>query len=109
MWDSVEASRYTTALLRRYARAGLLTKDDPALLAEKVVTAVERNARHVRTPRRAIMLNVLSESPRRMTELLLTRVRFASGTSTSPTHIRRSLVKRRVVRGGGGVGVRRST
>jgi short-subunit dehydrogenase len=74
MWDRVEASPYTTALLRRYARAGLLTKDDPAELADKVVTAVERNARHVRTPRRALMLNALSEAPRRMTELLLTRV-----------------------------------
>jgi len=76
MWDSVEESPYTTALLRRYARAGLLTKDDPALLADKVVSAVERNARHVRTPRRAVVLNMLSEAPRRMTELLLTRVRF---------------------------------
>src|SRR4029079_17413914 len=74
MWDSVEASPYTTALLRRYARAGLLTKDDPAVLADKVVSAVERNARHVRTPRRALLLNTLSEAPRRMTELLLTRV-----------------------------------
>ena len=76
LWDSVEASPYTAALLRRYARAGLLTKDDPAVLADKVVRAVERDARHVRTPRRALMLNVLSESPRRMTELLLTRVPF---------------------------------
>ncbi len=76
MWDTIEASPYTTALLRRYARAGLLTKDDPAVLAEKVVSAVERDARHVRTPRRALMLNMLSEAPRRMTELLLTRVPF---------------------------------
>ena len=74
LWDRVEASPYTTALLRRYARAGLLTKDDPGELADKVVEAVERNARHVRTPRRAVMLNMLSEAPRRMTELLLTRV-----------------------------------
>ena len=76
MWDSIEASPYTAALLRRYARAGLLTKDDPAVLAGKVVSAIERDARHVRTPRRAVMLNLLSEAPRRMTELLLTRVPF---------------------------------
>jgi short-subunit dehydrogenase len=83
MWDRVEASPLTTALLRRYARAGLLTKDDPAKLAEQVVSAVVRNTRHVRTPRRAVLLNVLSEAPRRMTELLLTGVTFDPMPSAS--------------------------
>jgi uncharacterized protein len=91
MWDRVEASPFTTALLRRYARAGLLTKDDPAVLADKIAAAVERDARHVRTPRRAVMLNLLSEAPRRMTELLLTGVPFRVDSPTptapvSPTH-----------------------
>jgi uncharacterized protein len=81
MWDRVEASPFTTALLRRYARAGLLTKDDPALLAEKIASAVERDARHVRTPRRAVALNLLSEAPRRMTEVLLTGVPFRAEPS----------------------------
>lgn len=76
MWERIEASPYTTALLRRYARAGLLTKDDPVVLADRVVSAIERDERHVRSPRRAVMLNLLSEAPRRMTELLLTRVSF---------------------------------
>jgi short-subunit dehydrogenase len=76
MWDRVAASPFTTALLRRYARAGLLTKDDPDVLADKIASAVERDVRHVRTPRRAVLLNLLSEAPRRMTELLLTRVSF---------------------------------
>jgi short-subunit dehydrogenase len=78
MWDRVEASPFTTALLRRYARAGLLTKDDPDVLADKIASAVERDARHVRTPRRAALLNLLSEAPRRMTELLLTKVSFSA-------------------------------
>jgi uncharacterized protein len=52
----------------------MLTKDDPGVLADRVVAAIERDDRHVRTPRRAAMLNLLSEAPRRMTELLLTRV-----------------------------------
>jgi short-subunit dehydrogenase len=85
MWERIEASPLTTALLRRYARAGLLTKDDPARLADKVVAAVARGTRHVRTPRRALLLNVLPEAPRRMTELLLTGVAFDTGaTSTTP-------------------------
>ena len=85
MWDRVEASPLTTKLLGRYARVALLTKDDPAVLADKVVSAVERGTRHVRTPRRALMLNMLSEAPRRMTELLLTGVAFnADEAATTP-------------------------
>jgi short-subunit dehydrogenase len=76
MWDRIEASPYTAALLRRYARIQMLTKDDPGRLADSVVSAVQRNARHVRTPRRATVINMLSESPRRMTELILARVPF---------------------------------
>ena len=79
MWDRVEASPFTKGILRRYARTQLLTKDEPSVVASKVVSAVERNRRHVRTPRRALILNLLSEAPRRMTELLLTGVRFAPG------------------------------
>ena len=90
MWDRVEASPLTTALLHRYARAGLLTKDDPAALADKVVSAVERNTRHVRTPRRALMLNLLSEAPRRMTEFLLAGVPFNADQSAPPSTADRS-------------------
>ncbi len=82
MWDRIEASPLTTGLLRRYARAGMLTKDDPAVLAAKVVAGVERDARHVRTPRRAMVLNMLSEAPRRMTELMLAGVPFTDGRTT---------------------------
>jgi len=76
MWEQVEAAPVTTGLLRRYRRVGMLTKDDPVALAGAVVAAVERDARHVRTPRRAAMLNMLNEAPRRMTELMMTGVRF---------------------------------
>jgi uncharacterized protein len=85
MWDRVEASPFTTALLRRYSQARLLTKGDPAVLAENIAAAVERDSRHVRTPRRAVMLNLLSEAPRRMTELLLTGVPFRDDTPTPTT------------------------
>ena len=71
LWDRVEASDYTSGVLRRFAQARLLTKDDPATIAELVGEAVQRNRRHVRTPRRAVALNLLSEAPRRMTEVLL--------------------------------------
>ncbi len=71
MWDRVEASEYTSGVLRRFARAKLLTKDDPAAIATSVADAVLQNRRHVRTPRRAAALNLLSEAPRRMTEVLL--------------------------------------
>jgi short-subunit dehydrogenase len=76
MWDRIEASPFTTGLLHRYAQAQLLTKGEPSVLADKVVWAVEHDVRHVRTPRRAVVLNLLSEAPRRMTELLLTGVAF---------------------------------
>lgn len=78
MWDRVEASEYTSGVLRRFAQAQLLTKDDPADVAASVADAVERDRRHVRTPRRAFALNVLSEAPRRMTELLLAGTRPGS-------------------------------
>jgi uncharacterized protein len=84
MWDRIEASPFTTALLKRYSRAGLLTKDDPAVLAGRVASAVERDARHVRTPRRAVLLNLLSEAPRRMTEVLLTGVQFGANPPAAP-------------------------
>jgi short-subunit dehydrogenase len=87
MWERVEASPFTTALLRRYSRAGLLTKGDPTVLAEQIASAVERDARHVRTPRRAVLLNLLSEAPRRMTELLLTGVPFRAESSTPTTPV----------------------
>jgi hypothetical protein len=75
MWDRIEASPYTTALLRRDARIQMLRKVDPGRLADSVVSAVERNARPVR-PRRATVINMLSESPRRMTGLILAGVPF---------------------------------
>ncbi len=72
LWGRVEASDYTSGVLRRFAKVRLLTKDDPATIAESIVEAVLRNRRHVRTPRRAVALDLLSEAPRRITELLLT-------------------------------------
>jgi short-subunit dehydrogenase len=84
LWDRIEASSYTTAILHRYAQARLLTKDDPSVLADKVSDAIARNRRHVRTPRRALALNLLSEAPRRMTEALLTGVQLDPPSGDAP-------------------------
>jgi len=44
------------------------------LLAGQVVDAVARNKKHVRLPRRAALFSLITEVPRRTTEVLLTRV-----------------------------------
>jgi uncharacterized protein len=43
-------------------------------VADEVVAAVQRGRRHVRIPKRAVLLSLLSEAPRRATELTLTGV-----------------------------------
>jgi short-subunit dehydrogenase len=58
----------------RGARLGLLVDLDPARVAHAIVDAVARDRRHVRLPRRASLLMMIGEVPRRLTELMLTGV-----------------------------------
>jgi hypothetical protein len=44
-------------------------------IVNDTVEAVQKNRRHVRHPRRAILFPLLSEAPRRITELILTGVK----------------------------------
>jgi short-subunit dehydrogenase len=82
MWERIEASPYLAGVLRRLEQTHVMTKDDPAVLAEAVADAIVHNRRHVRTPRRALALSLLSEAPRRMTELLLAGVELDSGATS---------------------------
>ncbi|GAC1322716.1 MAG: SDR family oxidoreductase [Mycobacteriales bacterium] len=62
----------TDAGFARLTRAGLLPSIHPRDVANAIVTAVRRDRRHVRLPRRAALPVVLGELPRTMTRLALT-------------------------------------
>jgi short-subunit dehydrogenase len=64
----------TELSFKRFYRLQLLVDRPKELLAEQVVDAVVRNKKHVRLPRRAALFPLLTEAPRRTTELLLSRV-----------------------------------
>jgi uncharacterized protein len=60
--------------VERYEKLGLLVDVDSDDLAAAIVTAVQRDRRHVRRPRRALPYPLLAEAPRRINELILTGV-----------------------------------
>lgn len=60
--------------LGRYEKMRLLVDVDADDLADAIVTAVRRNKRHVRLPRRAVAYPLMTEGPRRLHELLMTGV-----------------------------------
>ncbi len=74
MLTHVDDYRPTALSFRRFYRLQLLTDKPKELLAGQVVDAVARNKKHVRLPRRAVLFSLITEVPRRTTELLLTRV-----------------------------------
>jgi short-subunit dehydrogenase len=76
MWDSIEENPYNAAVLRRLRRLQMLPTGTPAKLARRAVAAVAADKRHVRQPRRLLANFWLGEAPRRLTELLLTGVKF---------------------------------
>lgn len=71
MWDHLEEASTTTAMLKRLRALQLIPKKSPELIAKRTVAAVAANRRHVRTPRRLSATFWLSESPRRIIELLM--------------------------------------
>lgn len=60
--------------LGRYEKLRLLVDVEPDDLADAIVTAVRRNRRHVRLPKRALAYPLLTEGPRRLHEVLMTGV-----------------------------------
>lgn len=74
MWDEVERSPTTTAVLRRLRALQLLPTATPERIAERTVAAVVADRRHVRSPRRLSTQFWLSELPRRVNEAVLARV-----------------------------------
>jgi short-subunit dehydrogenase len=75
MGGRVDSYEPTAASFRRFYRLGLLTDVPTATVSAATVDAVARNRRHVRLPRRAAPFALLTEAPRRLTELLLTGVK----------------------------------
>jgi len=74
MMDSLRSHEPTNRALARLTKLGLVVDLDMGEVADALVTAVERDRRHVRLPHRDALFPLLTEAPRRMTEWLLTGV-----------------------------------
>ncbi|MBA3303939.1 MAG: SDR family NAD(P)-dependent oxidoreductase [Actinomycetota bacterium] len=75
MLDHIDDHRQIAASFRRFYQLRLLVDVPKEQVAEDVVAAVRTGRRHVRHPRRALAFPLLTEAPRRLTEVLLTGVR----------------------------------
>ncbi|HEV3225887.1 MAG TPA: SDR family oxidoreductase [Acidimicrobiales bacterium] len=75
MLASVDSYKPTAESFKRGYRLHLVTDTPLATIVNDTVEAVERNRRHVRHPKRAVLFPLLSEGPRRMTEWLLIGVK----------------------------------
>jgi short-subunit dehydrogenase len=64
----------TAKSFRRFYRTRLIVDVPREKVADEVVEAVQKGRRHVRLPKRSALSSMLSEAPRRTTELLLTGV-----------------------------------
>ena len=71
MWDRLEDGGHLEDVLKRLRMLQLIPKKSPEYIARRTVAAVEANRRHVRTPRRLSAVFWLSESPRRLNEVIL--------------------------------------
>ena len=75
MMDSLHSHPATDRALARLAMLGLAVELDMDSVVAALVDGLERDRRHVRLPRRSAIFPILTETPRRITELLLTGVR----------------------------------
>ncbi|HTD49786.1 MAG TPA: SDR family NAD(P)-dependent oxidoreductase [Acidimicrobiia bacterium] len=75
MMESLHRHPATERALARLRTLHLSVELDLGHVVEVLVTALEHECRHVRLPRRNALFPLLTEAPRRMTELLLTGVR----------------------------------
>lgn len=74
MLAEVDEYEPTAESFRRFYRMRLLVDVPREKVADEVVEAVQKGRRHVRIPKRAVLLPMLSEAPRRTAEVLLTGV-----------------------------------
>lgn len=75
MLTHVGSYKPTDQSFKRGYRLHLVTDTPLQTIVDDTVEAVQKNRRHVRHPKRAILFPLLSEAPRRITELLLTGVK----------------------------------
>jgi short-subunit dehydrogenase len=75
MLERIDGYRPTRSSFRRFAWLQILPETPLEKVAKAVVDAVEGDRRHVRLPRRAAGFAMLTESPRRLTEWVLTGVK----------------------------------
>src|SRR5581483_4335622 len=75
MLEHVGNYKPTDNSFQRSYRLHLVTDTPLDTLVDATVDAVRKNRRHVRFPKRAVLFPLLSEAPRRMTELLLVGVK----------------------------------
>jgi short-subunit dehydrogenase len=75
MFDHVGDYAPTDDSFRRFKRMRLVVDIPREAVAAAVVDAVLHDRRHVRFPKRAVAFPMLTEAPRRLTEVLLTGVR----------------------------------
>ena len=85
MADSMLSYGPTQASFRRFHRLLLLTDSDVQKVVRKTVRAVEKGRRSVRMPARALLLPMLANAPRRMTEFLLPGVPRREAASRTGT------------------------
>jgi short-subunit dehydrogenase len=75
MWDNLERTEDVFGpILKRFDQLRLLRKKTPGYIADQTVLAVEKERRHVRTPKRLMSNFVVREIPGRLTEAALTGV-----------------------------------
>src|SRR3954447_24642936 len=75
MLSHVGDYRPTEDSFNRFYRLGLLADVSRETVADEVIAAVEKGHRHVRIPKRAVLFPMLTEAPRRITEMLLAGVK----------------------------------
>ena len=75
MMPSLHGHPPTERALVRLTRLHVAVELDMDAVVEALVDGIERSRRHVRLPRRNALFPILTEAPRRITELLLTGVR----------------------------------
>jgi short-subunit dehydrogenase len=75
MLANVDTYKPTADSFKRGYRLHLVTDTPLDTIVNDTVEAVQKNRRHVRHPKRAILFPLLSEAPRRITELLLIGVK----------------------------------
>ncbi len=81
MLSHVGDYRPTEDSFKRFYRLQLIADVSRETVADDVIAAVEKGRRHVRFPKRALLFPLLSEAPRRLTEVFLTGVKHQETTA----------------------------